>query len=173
MRSPTTRSLTVPLLLVAGMVGGLLTAAPASAMTTRACTQKGTRSNDTMTVNLTIGGTFVVCAFTGTDTINLRGTVDTTTILVIVLGAGTKTLDLNLTSNGGYYFQSDSAVVRPDAAVTVLLTGSDDGSANSMFFALVCGNSTLYSAAADASDLWDNSGHQVRWLDEAPLASNC
>jgi hypothetical protein len=171
MRSRTTRSLAVPLLMAAGMVAGLLTAAPASAMTTRACTQKGTRSNDTMTVNLTIGGTFVVCAFTGTDTINLRGTVDTTTILVIVLGAGGKTVDFGLTSHPYYSFQQGSGIVMPSTGVTLVQTGTVNGSGE--WFEIACGDNSMYLAAANATNFYSASGRYEGWYNGLPDNDGC
>jgi hypothetical protein len=160
--------------MAAGMVAGLLTAAPASALTTRACTQKGTRSNDTMTVNLTPGGTFVVCAFTGTDTINLRGSVDGNTILVIVLGVGAKTLDLGLTTQTYYSMQTDSAIILPDSGVTVAQTGTSNGSGQS--FVLVCSNNTVYLASGTANAIYNNSGagsHYEGWFNGVANNAGC
>jgi protein-S-isoprenylcysteine O-methyltransferase Ste14 len=172
MRSRTTRSLAVPLLLASGMVAGLLTAAPASALTTRACTQKGTKGNETMTVNLTPGGMFVVCAFTGTDTVNLRGTVDTTTVLVIVFGTGAKTVDLGLSSvTADYMWQVDSVLIRPTVGSTVALTGTY-GMSNQ--FNLACGTNANYGAESNAYDVYLHGGfHQIQWAYSYPPSALC
>lgn len=133
-------------------------AEPSQAMTTRSCTQKGTSGNDTMSVTLTPGGTHVVCTGRGNDTVNIGGSWDNSTIFVLVVGTGSKTINLNADGDYAIADHLESALIRPIGATFNL-----GGTHSSGGFALACGLNSQYAAVTDQLELELQAFNTAEW----------
>lgn len=152
------------------LLSGLVGTPAAQAMTTTACTLKGTSGNDTIAVTVPASTTVVVCAGAGTDTININS-VNATGTLWIALGAGTKTINWNAGDLNFSGFSSNQGFVsRPATGVTVNMGGSNGAVGGAWF---TCGTNAQFQAAASIYDIYNTYGKRIRWSKGSGLQNGC